>query len=273
MKINEILNELKGKKSIKYPEPKTPYDFAYNKLQDILKYSAGAKPANTYQLFVPRPKVYQKNRHDLLSKSYAWDEHGNLKPEYKKYENTNIDKNCQFDLLEENITDLINLNIFENAPVLAGKALGGIGRNKPNAALWTSTAFRLPDGSYTSNWVHWISINQPSWFSDIGYLYKVSNNCRTLQLDSDYDVEEIYQIYQTLGAGNTRAFEYGSYRHGSYSIDFPWNWVTKHFDCVHHNGSAWDGDFMVGWDVESTAFLDTSVLQLIGKVKIHWPED
>lgn len=251
MKIKQIV-EAPKKKGNAYPDPVTKEDSAYEKLQNLLRYTHGKAPANSYQLFMPRPSVLQKGRHDLLGNKYAWDDEGNLKPAYKKYE-----------------------SIGEAAPILPGKSVTPPGNNKPNASLWTSTAYKLPDGSYASDWAKWVGVNMPKWFSTEGYLYKVSSNCRVLELDSDTDAEQIYMLYNEMGAGNVKYFDYEdqSAFGPTMTRDFPWDWVAKHFDCVHHNGYSWHGEFMRGWDVESTAWFDTSVLTLVGKVKIGNPED
>lgn len=57
---------------------------------------------------------------------------------------------------------------------------------------------------------------------------------------------------------------------------FPWEEVRKHFDAVHvedgFRNYGFEIPFTYGYDCESTAFLDKSVLELVGKVKIGLPE-
>ena len=53
---------------------------------------------------------------------------------------------------------------------------------------------------------------------------------------------------------------------------FPWDQIVKHFDGVWHSGYS-DQGFMYGWDVESTAWFDTSFLQLVGEVPVAGYDD
>jgi len=157
--------------------------------------------------------------------------------------------------------------VLEGAPILQpGKASSPPGNNKPTvASLWTSSAIKGADGAYTSDWARWTKSEQPDWFSDKGYLYKVKPGALILELNSEHDAERIYRAFENLGRASPID---RSERYSRLSRAFPWDQIAKHFDGVWHGGYRSDGYFMYGWDVESTAWFDTSFLILVGQVPV-----
>ena len=268
-----ILNELRKKKPEDNSHLATPADRAYDDLQSIKGNCQGKFPAGSLQLFVPRghPGSMSKRdkRLDNLGNKYAYDDKGKLKPEYEKWE-----------------------NMAEAAPILYTGRSPGIGNNKPNSILWTSTAKKMPDGSYTSDWVRYVHESGLTDINAVGYLYKVAGNANTLRLDHTGDAERIYRIFQSMDRGAQAEFDPQNRDiGGTYYLqkDFPWDEIAKHFDGVYHNNSSIGGygydsiPFTYGWDCESTAWFNPSVLTLLGEVKItapseedqteHWTED
>ena len=60
---------------------------------------------------------------------------------------------------------------------------------------------------------------------------------------------------------------------GAYIAPFPWTECAKYFDAIHCQRCPRDNDFTVGWDCESTAWLNTKYLPYKGEVKIHRDDD
>lgn len=253
MRAREIIQELRRRPTA-VTQPNMPYDPGWEALSDLkqLARREGDRMAGSYQLFVPRghpgAMTARDRRLKNLSDRYAWDDQGDLKPEYADWEQ----------------------NIKESAPVLTGgTAISPPGDNKPRAELWTSTAERLDDGTWTSDWAQWIKINQPDWTSDRGYLYQVLPGAGILSLDSDYDAERVYHAFQDLGRAEKPDQNYRELgRHFSMRQKFPWDQVYRHFDAVHHGGYSHGEEFIYGWDVESTAWLNTRFLRYRGEVRI-----
>lgn len=265
MRAKEIVPEIRKKKSV---EPKTgditPNDYSpgWEDLNWLKErgLSYGKDLSKSYQLFVPRRNLSASTPRDRrlknLSDKYAWDDEGNLKPQYAKWEQPPSELKGT------------EPEIKEAAPILTpGKAVSPPGNNKPIANLWTSTAIKTKEG-WTSDWAKWVADNQPDWFSNKGYLYKVKPGAVVLTLDSDQDAERIFRAFQLLG----RASEpIDNYLVGTMSLTrtFPWDQIVKHFDAVWHRGySRGREGFMYGWDVESVAWFDTSFLQLINEVNV-----
>ena len=258
MRAKQFITELK-KKEIG-PGDTTPHDYnpGWEKLNYLKKEAAnhGNKMADTYQLFVPRG-VRIPNRSEksisLLGNKYAWDDEGNLKPNYDKWDQGQQD----LDPTGKNKTN-------EAAPILKGRATPPPGHNKPVASLWTSTGYKKQNG-WTSDWVKWSLNSHPDWVADMGYLYKVKPGALILELDHERDAEDIMQAFIDLGRVTV---DDDFYSHRMITSKFPWNEIAKHFDAVHHTSPWYRDDFMYGWDVESTAWLSTDFLQLIGEVPI-----
>lgn len=276
MRYSEIIRELR-KKPKPASEPTVngippPYNYAWEQLNSLKEYalSRGNKMAGSYQLFVPRRNPNAMTARDIrlrnLANKYAYDDQGNIKPEYEKYEKGPIE------LSPVGPQD----DIKEARPILAPvKPVNKFGHNKPNANLWTSTAIKTKNG-WTSDWAKWIYDNHKDWLSKTGYLYKVKPGALVLSLNSTYDAEQVYNVFSDLG----RVKELPEYLKGPYMdykdlmrYNFPWNEISKHFDAVWHSGTGYDRDFMYGWDVESTAWFDTDFLQLIDEVPVVGYQD
>ncbi len=260
MRYKELI-EAKKKKVIVQT---TPYEIAYDSLMN--EKDRGVEFANrfskNYQLFVPRKiKRYhtKKEREDsLLGNKYAWDDEGKLLPYYQKWVN----------------------NINESAPILTN-TLSLPGDNKPAHTFWTSTAIKMLNGTYTSDWQNFAFGTYDS--KKIGYLYKVKLNSCILELDSEYEIHNIYNIFKDLERGNTAIDNEEEYNNTIFNYsyedkksqimtkDFPWQEISKHFDAVHHyhfRSYTSSGSFFNGWDVESSAWFNTSSLELLGQVPI-----
>ena len=263
MRADEFLTELKRKK--KEPEIQTtPYDRAYEHLMWMIENSEGKRPANTYQLFMPRrhPRAMTKYDKHLKNIGTKW--------AYEKDDSPDIKQSYQDWADKEPFAP-----VTEAAPVLfQGTTPVPPGNNKPTGAFWTSTAKRLDNNTYTSDWVRWVYSNQPDWMSPTGYLYKVGSQVKALELSGDHDAEEIYRTFNSLDRGNNAYYTHdeGGYNDRDYKLkkDFPWQEVAKHFDCVTHRGYSSDHyGFTYGWDCESTGWFNTRSLTLVGEVKIN----
>jgi hypothetical protein len=276
MKANEFTNEAEKPAAKKTAAKKvskklkagdfTPHDYnpgwqELNFLKEVAK-DNGDRMAGELQLFVPRVAATVNTKSEriksLFDRPSAWDDEGNLNPEFQDW----VDKGA----------------IGESArPILhAGKAVSPPGRNKPVANLWTSTAQKRGDGSYTSDWSRYTeSLSKLKWFSDVGYLFRIKPGALILELDNDRDAERVFRTFNDLGKFD--AYEkYSSDTEMAMRAQFPWDEVVKHFDAVTHSGASRysgygyeRGDrFMFGWDVESTAWFDTSFLEYLGPVKV-----
>jgi len=270
MRAQEFLNELRTKK-VSAPKAGDTTSHDYNPGWEDLNWlkeqgkKRGEWLAGSYQLFVPRDNPRAQTTRDRrlanLANKWAWDEKDptQLKPQYDKWEKgpKELSPTGQQD----------DDQVAEAAPILApGKAVTPPGNNKPVANFWTSTGKKTTDG-WTSEWAEWIHGAHPTWFSPKGYLYKVKPGALILQLDHSYDAERIFRAFSNLGRTNEPPEYYQNDREGSMRATFPWDQIAKHFDGVWHGGYR-DQGFMYGWDVESTAWFDTSFLQLVGEVPV-----
>ena len=206
----------------------------------------GEQLAGTYQLFVPRsvgPVSRSERVRSLIGNEYAWNDQGDLNPNYQKWVNQGT--------------------LGEAAPILKpGKAESPPGDNKPmNAHLWTSTA-KKTDNGWVSSWSAWVNNNQPKWYSNTGYLYKVKPGALILPLDNDYEIRRILNVYQDLGRAKQSDPTDSYYDYYEMRRYFPWDEISKHFDAVHHYGFH-NSEFLYGWDVESTAWFDVSFLEYL----------
>jgi hypothetical protein len=257
MKISDI-TEPPRKKKTKAPMP--PQNAAWDSLMRLKEEAArtGEMLARRPQLFVPRGMRIlgpREKQIELLKRAWFWDDEGNLKPEYQKYDES----------------------MREAAPILKpGRAISKVGSNKPVADLWTSSARKLSDG-YTSQWVEWVRYNMPKWHNDVGHLYQVKPGALVLELRSNYDFREILDVFAELH-DTPKLYDTDTYQ--KYTDDemalrthMPWDKVAFHFDGVHVSGNSGYGDMTYGWDVESTAWLNTDMLVYKGQVNISKGQD
>jgi hypothetical protein len=276
MRAQEFLNELRKKKA-KEPQVGDTTQHDHNPGWENLNWlkenakQCGERLAGRYQLFVPRTNALRSaqtsrdRRLANLANQWAWDENNptQLKPDYEKWE-----KGPK----ELSPTGQPDDQVSEAAPILApGKAVTPPGRNKPNANFWTSTGRKTASG-WTSEWANWVYYNQRNWFSSKGYLYKVRPGALILELNDSQDAERVFRAFSDLGRTNKPPDYYQGDREGSMRATFPWDQIVRHFDGVWHSGYS-DQGFMYGWDVESTAWFDTSFLQLVGEVPVAGSND
>ena len=232
MKICELARRKKT------PVPYDPVEAARDMLEYYKEQGCRLKPNGTQQLFVPR-KVERyftkKERFDKsLKDAYAYDENGNLTDSYKQW----ID----------NATE--SKNVFEGAPVLTNTTPKPGGSKPLDAAIWTSTAIKLPNGKYTSDWHNYVlkgglGSSCMKDQSKIGYLYNVKPNTTVYEIDSTNDAKIIYELFNDLGRENTawrdkeeweKVKSYAGNPHYLIQKDFPWQYLSAHFDAIHHNG-------------------------------------
>lgn len=207
------------------------HEKAFNNLQRELANSVGKFPVGSLQLFIPRSNIQNQR-----NKSWIWGE------------------------------------IEEDAPILVAKVDGEGKYNKPSAALWTSTLKKsyVDAGHtyYTSAWNEWLIDNQPDWSSEWGYVYYVKPEARVLKMSTEHDAENVYKLYSALRNIPVQ-IDYDNHFGAAESMkmNYPWHEIAKHWDGVH-GGYHYNDPFFYGWDCESTAWFDPSVLQLKGKVRV-----
>jgi hypothetical protein len=274
MRAHEFITELKRKP--KNPAiVKTQADYAYEQLMGYKDRAHGRFPAGSLQLFMPRCNAsaktpYEKHLDNIGSK-YRYQKDINnpeeytheITPDAEEWANKHPD-----DKLSNGIKKM-----DEGAPIIATRDNVPPGHNKPQAVLWTSTAKKYSDGSYSSSWVNWVYNNQPSWLSPIGYLYRVKRDASILDMNSDHDATDMYELFNQLGRGATALYNPSEdgYNNREYAMrrDFPWGEISKHFDGVHHYNYGYGNEFMYGWDCESVGWFNPAVLTLVGEVKIN----
>lgn len=264
MKSKDFITELRKRKKKEEPIPYDPKTEAYQRLLLYKEDSTGEFPADSMQLFMPRPSANAQTRYQkhlkAISQSFATDDEGELKPHYQQW----VDKHP--DALDE------------AAPIIAARGMVPPGNNKPQAILWTSTAKKIDANTYTSDWVEYVSNNHRKlgWMAETGFLYKVVPNATILDLSLDYQAKDIYRVFQALGRGAQAEFDRpapAATRDSYLYKDFPWGEIAKHFDGVTHRGYGMDNSFLYGWDCESTAWFNPAVLTLLGEVKVGVPPE
>lgn len=269
------LYELQKSRKKKVQVPFDPIEDARSSLEWIKERGITVVPNNTLQLFVPRTierfhTKKEREEHVLRDKAkYAYDDEGNMISYYKNWVN----------------------NVQEAAPIIAGGGSPKPGDTKPlGALLWTSTAKKLPDGKWTSDWNKFVQTGNASGKpNNIGYVYKVLPRTSVYELDSTQDARYIYKIFATLGRRNTALtdpaqwertreifkgldFSENEIEMNLMRKDFPWDEIAKHFDCVHHWGRHYSTfnyqDFTSSYDVESTVWFKPNQLELLGQVPL-----
>jgi hypothetical protein len=145
------------------------------------------------------------------------------------------------------------------------KKLTEILKPDPSIVLWTSTAIKNKDGTYTSAWANWCAREMPHWLSKEGVLFKVTAGAKVLSMNTDNDAMRAGKYY---GLDPLKAM---------FSPDmipwvskFPWDKIQNDYDGIHHepSGSRMMNFLMSSWDVESTAWFNRSHLDDIGWAKI-----
>ena len=122
---------------------------------------------------------------------------------------------------------------------------------KPNPVLWTSTI----EGNST-DWMNWCSTDMPDWLGDQGVILEVKSSAKILKIHSDGDWERLCDEF---------AVERDRFM-GSDFCKIDWIAVQKKgWDGVHHA----KGRYAPAWDVESTAWLNPTVLTIKEVVDIN----
>ena len=153
------------------------------------------------------------------------------------------------------------------APLLTSYREAPPGNNKPHEGFWTSTAIKMDDGKYTSDWYKFVKSNFKSWQTDFGYLFEVQSGAMI------FDVSNAAQFYEWAMDYNRMSSEKSSWAQ-EYSTDdaklrFPWDELAKHFDAAHLSYPYSDDAFTYGWDVESTVWFNTKYLKYKGAVRLY----
>jgi hypothetical protein len=237
---------LEAKRKPKEPDwPDADHSSGYATLRDMQNHLS--EKHHDLQLFVPKhrdPKLELQRKRDRRD----WEVRKEIEAEESKK-------------LKEDRTDHPPiLSAFRESPVK--------GNNKPSGAFWTSSARKKSNGEYTSEWYEHVKVNFREWQTDYGYLFAVKPGA--MVLNTGY-LEQYYDWAETHGRAEENKEYFKSYgRSTAMRGNFPWKELAKHFDGVHHSGySRHDSDdFTYGWDVESTAWLNTSVLEYKGAVRL-----
>lgn len=224
------------------------YTSGYADLRSMQQYSMEREL--DLQLFVPKhrdPKLMQRQAQEYRYRV--------TKHEQEAEEAAAAEK------LKEDRTDRPPiLTAFNESPVK--------GSNKPSGAFWTSTAERKSNGEYSSEWYEYVKTTFRTWQTDYGYLFAVKPNAMILR-SSDLDH---YYNWAERAKRLEKNNEYVERSYGSTRMrgNYPWKELSKHFDGVHHNGFSYrdSDDFTYGWDVESCAWFNTSVLEYKGAVRL-----
>jgi hypothetical protein len=114
--------------------------------------------------------------------------------------------------------------------------------NKPSGAFWTSTW----DGR-TSDWKEWVEYNMPEWDSKSGAIFQ-AKSVKVYTISNKSDYEKLYKLYPNVDKGERQ-------------MHIDWKEASKSLDGVWcKNPSAHPA--LWGWDVECTAWFNTSKLKL-----------
>lgn len=218
-----------------------------------------------YQLFVPRGgrfKSVQDRQKDLLGNRYAWDDDGNLNPNYAANDR-DMYKARDLDPTGRNEPEL-----EEDSPPILSPSRGGRKGDwdKPTAILWTSTAKRHDDKSWSSRWTRTLmGTGRSEWVADYGYLYEILPTPQIVSLNSKMDVEHLVMELDAIGRIDN--LDWDKLSKSPMSV-LPWPLVGRYFDGVHHSYPDRDSQ-LSDWEVESTAWLSSDHLKLLGKVPIY----
>lgn len=225
------------------------YSSGYSQLRDMQNHLSMNADRFRLQLFVPKRRDPVKA--EKFKRNTDWRE---------------IKKQFPDEVVKEETIPI--LTSFKESPV--------DGDNKPSSAFWTSSAKRLSDGTYTSDWAKHVAHIFPEWQTDYGYLFEVKQTA--LVIDSGH-LNQFYDWAESYGKTTKEVSDYAksSDRDTQMRSNFPWQALAKHFDGVHHDGySGGYGSmrFTYGWDVESTAWFNTSMLTYKGAVRVsHYDID
>jgi hypothetical protein len=188
------------------------------------------------------------------------------------------DRERRYAQAKKEVNDLYTIK-EEMAPILTAFHDSPPGDNKPHHAFWTSSAFKRPDGTWSSDWYQFVKERYPHWQTDYGFLFEIKPTA--IIYDSEY-LDRYYEWAEDAAQLTKKNSEWAASQYGTWKMrgNFPWDSMAKHFDSVHHSGwQSRDSDkFTDGWDVESTAWFKTDSLIYKGAVKLYngmmdWNED
>lgn len=154
----------------------------------------------------------------------------------------------------------------ETIPVLTSFKEQPPGNNKPGNAFWTSTALKTAHG-YTSDWYRFVEQRFPEWQTDYGYLFEIKPGARIFDLSFHDRFYEWAMQHDKMSVAPTSSEWIRPFSDSDMRYRFPWDTLAHHFDGVHTFGNDERG-LSYGWDVESTAWFDTSVLTYKGAVRL-----
>lgn len=216
----------------------------------------------TYQLYLPRDPLHssdpkhanRQKQQKIQSWTYQYDDEGNriYDDEGKRIKQEDI-----------------------KGGLLPGKATLKRGSNKPlGRAFWTSTG-RKETEFWTSQWVELVRRNYHDWYNSYGYIYTINPSARILEIHNERDAYDIIKGYQLYEGKFIEPDQERDYAH-----HIPWDLLPNHWDAVHvpnpSHAFGYEREvfwFSQDWDVESTVWFDTSVLQKRGEVAIKPLED
>lgn len=211
-------------------------------------------------------QIFKASRDKLIT--FAWDELQKLKNDVSTWARPG-----EYQLFVPR--PQIFREYYPDAPVLR-KVPSGTGSTKPINAFWTSTLefSHEHDGKkyYSSDWVDWIeNAGMTKWWNPTGFVYRYQPSADIYPMHGVYDAKKIYRIISNLRGESTGSIDADGLDTVKELYEkMPWSDIAKHFDGVYHFGRSGSDDyFMSGWDAESTAWLNTDVLKLVGKVRIR----
>jgi hypothetical protein len=288
-KTKEELAAIKQAKAVAayelWKSPQAVHDRAYDDLQYYKEKGINLPVLSKPQLFVPRGSKalrtkQERERHmynDPSKLKYGFDDNGEIVKQHRDWINS-ATESVEF-----------NGDLTEGAPILAGSPIAPGGDKPDGAVIWTSSATKHKNGTYSSNWTQLVrdAYSERGWWQSKGYLYKIKPG--TCLFDASYsgDAIRIYNIFKDLGRGNNAIDDptrhtFG-YRSDAEAIrnDFPWHELSKHFDGIWYSGGYDSNDeFFRGWECESIAWFKSDKLQLLGQVTVNksgrrnmWDED
>jgi len=243
----------------------------------------GKQLAGSYQLFMPHDLSKDMNavwnqrlrRLESLTNSSLYDRSGR--------QHKDLDAYIKTGQLPRGVWEIGPNNYVDEAAILTpGKATLSTRWKKPSATeswFWTSAARKTSDGKWTSDWVEFVKDHTERgqgyadsvpdhWTNSKGYLYKVKPGGMILSYHSDRQADELAKAFELLGRYERPKDWNGEVDQSNLTKNYPWDLVGRHFDAIHYNPKYERQSIRSGWDVESTAWLDTSFLQLVGEVDI-----
>jgi len=135
------------------------------------------------------------------------------------------------------------------------------GINKPFGGFWTSTAKKEQD--WTSEWNDWMKYEMPHWMHPQGILLKPKTS-NVFHIENDEDAKLLFEEFPLEGAR-------------SVYIDF--EAALQIYDGIHWgmkgggDSESWDFGRSGMWDMESTAWRDASVLEVVEVVSVSQVEE